>query len=369
MALKGLVLAGGRGTRLRPLSYSGPKQLVPVANRPILDYALASVREAGVEDIGIIVSPEHRAPIEAHLRDLGPALGARATVIEQERPGGLAHAVLTAKPFLGTAPFLLVLGDNLVGASLREAAARFTSEPACAARIWLKEAGDPTAFGVARVDPQGRVLELVEKPRDPPSNLALVGVYLLRASIFPIIEALTPSARGELEITDALSALIARGDRVDVELLESFWLDTGKKDDLLSANRVVLSHRLTAEQRGHVDPGSTVLGVVEIGLGAVVTRSRISGPTVIGPGCIVSDSVVGPGSAVGAGCTIERAEVEESVILPNTVVRGARLMRSLVGQRCHIELVDAGTLQLSLGDDCEVRVEPGARGATRARSG
>ncbi|HQP38024.1 MAG TPA: glucose-1-phosphate thymidylyltransferase, partial [Polyangiaceae bacterium] len=262
--MKGLILAGGSGTRLRPLTYTGAKQLVPVANRPILFYVVDNLVGAGITDIGVIIAPETGAEIKAALGD-GSRFGASLSYIPQDRPAGLAHAVATAEPFLRGSEFCMYLGDNLIGMPIRDAVSNFRSNPDVAAAVLLKEVPNPSSFGVAEVDANGHVVRLVEKPKEPRSNLALVGIYLFRPIIFDAIAKIQPSPRGELEITDAISKVIELGGRVDFGRVTSWWLDTGKKDDLLLANDTVLDDWLESAQEGDVDQASRISGRVKIG--------------------------------------------------------------------------------------------------------
>jgi glucose-1-phosphate thymidylyltransferase len=356
--MKGLVLAGGTGTRLRPLTYSGAKQLVPVANRPILFYVFDNLAEAGIRDIVVIVSPETGREVQEAIGD-GSRWMARVTFVEQSHPGGLAHAVKIAATALGNDEFCMFLGDNLIGTKIRSAADEFRASPDLSALIMLKEVQNPSSFGVAEVNAAGEVVRLVEKPEKPVSNLALVGIYFFRPDVFAAIERIRPSARGELEITDAISELIASGHRVRFERVTSWWLDTGKKDDILLANDTVLDAWLVPEVLGTVDPESKLIGRVRIEPGAEVVRSIVRGPAIIGEGTMVIDSRIGPFTSLGPGVRIERSVVDRCVIMEASSVEGIeRLEDSLVGRRVIIrrDSRPGRTLSLLVGDDCRVEL-------------
>ncbi len=357
-AMKGLVLAGGAGTRLRPLTHTGAKQLVPVANRPVLMYVIDNLADAGVDDIGVIISPETGHEIKTALGD-GSRWGAKFTFILQDRPAGLAHAVSTARPFLGGSDFVMYLGDNLIGTMIKSAVDKFRSDSAFAASIMLKEVANPAAFGVAEIDEKGQVTRLVEKPKEPKSNLALVGVYMFRPSIFDAIAKIEPSARGELEITDAISKVIELGGKVHCTRLDSWWLDTGKKDDLLLANHTVLDDWLKPAILGEVDSKTQLVGRVRVEAGARIERSSVRGPVIIGKGAIISDSRIGPFTAIGDGVTVTRSNVEHSVLMEkSSIIDVHRLEDSLIGKRVlvHPGLARRGALSLMVGDDCVVEL-------------
>ncbi len=356
--MKGLVLAGGSGTRLRPLTHTGAKQLVPIANRPILFYVLDNLVDAGVRDIAIIVSPETGAEVREAVGD-GTRWGANVTYILQNRPAGLAHAVATARAYLGDSDFCMFLGDNLIGTKIRSAVEAFGASPSIGASVMLKEVPDPSPFGVAEVDAAGNVVRLVEKPRQPSSNLALVGIYLFRSAIFGAIARIRPSARDELEITDAISMLIELGHTVRFNRIQSWWLDTGKKDDLLLANDTVLDDWLVHEVRGTVDGESRVSGRLRIDSGAQVVRSTIRGPVIIGARARILDAHVGPFTSIGDDVVIERASVEHSILLNGSQVRDiGRLEDSVIGRRVVIQPGDTrqGALNLLVGDDSRVEL-------------
>ncbi|HEU4340199.1 MAG TPA: glucose-1-phosphate thymidylyltransferase [Candidatus Binatia bacterium] len=351
--MKALVLAGGTGTRLRPLTYTVPKQLIPVANRPILFYVMQHIREAGIRDVGVIISPETGSQI----RDfLSKNTHLNFTYILQEQPLGLAHAVKVARDYLQDSPFVMYLGDNLIGHGIRDFVdGRQSSNPD--AVILLKEVEDPTMFGVAEVDASGRIRHLIEKPKKPPSNLALVGVYMFSPRIHDAIAEIKPSWRGELEITDAIQKLLEKGCVVQSSLLKSWWLDTGKKDDLLNANRIVLDEWTRREINGGVDAASRVVGRVKLEEGATVKRSEVRGPAAIGQGAIIENAFIGPYTSIGGGCTIKDSALEHCVVLEGVRVEGVeRLADSIVGRNSTVRRVVGNyqALRLMIGDDAEV---------------
>jgi glucose-1-phosphate thymidylyltransferase len=331
--MKGLILSGGKGTRLQPITFTSAKQLVPVANRPVLFYGIQAMADAGIEEIGIIIAPETGEEIREAVGD-GSRFGVRVTFIVQDEPAGLAHAVLTAEPFLGEDQFVMYLGDNLLQGGITELVRDFERERPDA-MILLTPVPDPEHYGVAELH-DGRVTSLQEKPPEPKTDLALVGVYLFTACIHDAARAIEPSARGELEITDAIQRLVDDGRRVDPHVVQGWWKDTGRLDDMLEANRLILD---TIERR--IDgtlTDSSVDGRVVIEEGAVLERSSVRGPAIIGKGARIVDAYVGPYSAIGDRCTIERAEVEHAIMLEGSSVRdlGARMESSLLGREVTI---------------------------------
>lgn len=355
--LKALILSGGRGTRLKPVTNTVAKQLLPVANRPILYYVLDQVREAGISHVGIIISPETGKFVKEAVGD-GSKWNADIHYILQSEPGGLAHAVKTALPFLEDSSFLMFLGDNLVGGGITKFVHEF-ADTSCACLVLLKEVSDARLFGVAEVDASGKVTRLIEKPKEPKSNLALVGVYLFTPKIHEAIREIKPSWRGELEITDAIQWLVERGEIVHSHVLDGWWLDTGKKDDLLEANRVVLDDLLNRNIEGRVDSASQVAGRVEIRRGADVANSVIRGPVSIAEGCQIRDSFVGPYTSIGAGTVIESSSVEHSVILENCRIYGLeRLSDSIIGRNAEIvrQLNSFKAVRFFVGDDSKIEL-------------
>ena len=361
--MKGLILCGGAGTRLRPITHTSAKQLVPVANRPILFYGLDDLAAAGVRDVGIIVG-ETRDEIEAAVGD-GSRWGVRVTFIPQESPLGLAHCVLIAKDFLGDDDFIMYLGDNMLQQGLTEFVERFEKARAAlgadapVAQILLAHVDDPRQFGVAEVNDAGEVVRLVEKPSEPPSDLALVGVYIFDRSIHEAVRAITPSVRGELEITDAIQWLLARGDVVRHEVLRGWWLDTGKKDTLLESNRLILE-RLEPRVDGAVDATSTIEGRVVIEAGAEIVGSRVRGPAIIGRDTRVVNSYIGPYTSIAEECEIRDSELDDSLVLAGSLIEGVGgITDSLIGRQA--EVTRSGrrpkALRLTLGDHSRVDLE------------
>src|SRR6476469_10013274 len=313
--LKGLILSGGRGTRLRPITHTNAKQLVPVANKPVLFYGLEAMADAGIEQVGIIIAPETGETIREATGD-GSRFGLELTYIEQDEPKGLAHAVLTAESFLGSSPFVMYLGDNLLKDGITELVETFKrSGPD--ALILLTHVPDPEHYGVAELDGD-RVKRLVEKPSEPPSDLALVGVYMFTSSIFDAGKAIKPSGRGELEITDAIQHLVDSGRRVDSHVVHGWWKDTGQVQDMLDANRLILDD--IEEHHGGEEIDSRVEGRVSVSEGAVVERSTIRGPAVIGKGARITDAYVGPYTAIGDDVVVTNSEIEHSIVLSGSSI-------------------------------------------------
>ncbi len=373
--MKALILAGGRGTRLRPITHTSAKQLVPVANKPVLFYGLEAIRAAGITEVGIVVSdpremlkPDHRtgemmtvmvnsqAEIRAAVGD-GSRFGVKVTYLEQEAPLGLAHAVKISRDFMRDEPFVMYLGDNLIKDGVTPFVREFERERPDA-QILLAHVPNPSEFGVAELSGD-HVVRLEEKPKQPKSDLALVGVYLFGPSVFEAVDAIQPSKRGELEITDAIQWLIDHGRRVRSHVIGGWWKDTGKVEDMLEGNRMMLGGIEPANE-GTVDAATQIEGVVRIGRGAVIERSRLRGPLVIGAGAVIRDAYVGPFTSIADGVEIDHAEIEHSIVLERSRITHVerRIESSLIGREA---VVTASGLKprahrLMLGDSSRVEL-------------
>jgi glucose-1-phosphate thymidylyltransferase len=356
MALKGLILSGGRGTRLRPITFTSAKQLVPVANTPVLFYGIEAMAAAGIDEIGIIIAPETGDEIREVTGD-GSRFGVRITYILQDEPAGLAHAVLTAEPFLGRDPFVMYLGDNLLQGGISDLVDTFVAHGPDAL-ILLTPVPDPQNYGVAELDANGAVARLVEKPAEPKSDLALVGVYMFTPLIHDAARAIEPSARGELEITDAIQWIVDGGKRVESHIVRGWWKDTGRLDDMLEANRLILD---TIERRidgelidAHVE------GRVIVEAGARLENATVRGPAVIGAGAVIRDAYIGPYTAIGPRCVIEGAEIEHSILLEGAAVRGldGRMESSLLGRDVQIARgrTQPRAYRFMVGDQSEIGI-------------
>jgi glucose-1-phosphate thymidylyltransferase len=353
--LKGLILSGGAGTRLRPITHTSAKQLVPVANKPVLFYGIEALVEAGITEIGVIIAPETGDEIRKAAGD-GSRFGAKLTYIEQEAPLGLAHALLTAEDFIRQNPFVMYLGDNLLRDGIVDLVDAFrSSEPE--ALILLTSVDDPSSYGVAELDGD-RVVRLVEKPEDPPSDLALVGVYMFTPAIFEAAHSIKPSGRGELEITDAIDVLIDAGRRVESHIVKGWWKDTGRLEDMLEANRLVLED-LEGKADGELID-SEVVGRVLIEDGARLENTRVRGPAVIAGGAQIADSYIGPYTAIGADVVVRGSEIEHSIVLEGSVIEDlpARMEGSLLGKGVRLTRSDGmpKTMQFLVGDNADIAI-------------
>ena len=349
--MKGLILSGGKGTRLYPLTYTRAKQLIPVANKPVLFRVIEAIRAAGVEEIGIVIGdtgPEIREAV----RD-GAQFGVRVTYIPQDAPLGLAHAVKISRDFLGDDRFVMFLGDNVIQGGISPLIAEFADHHDWNSQIVLTEVEVPEQYGVARLNGEGRIVELIEKPKDPPSNLALVGIYMFDPHIFEATEAIRPSFRGELEITDAIQWLVEHGYVVYPHIHRGWWIDTGRPGDMLTANSLVLEE-LTPEIRGRVDAESEVDTRVTVEDGAEIIHSVVRGPAIIGRNTRIVNSYVGPFSSIYHDVVIENSEIERSIVLEHSTIRDipTRIQDSLIGRYAEVTVnaLRPKAIKMHLGD-------------------
>jgi glucose-1-phosphate thymidylyltransferase len=351
--LKGLILSGGKGTRLQPITHTSAKQLVPVANKPVLFYGIEAMVAAGITQIGIIIAPETGDEIREVTGD-GSKFGAEITYLPQSAPLGLAHAVLTAEEFIGDSPFVMYLGDNLLRDGITTLAERFR-ESSPDALILLTKVKDPEHYGVAELK-DGKVVQLAEKPAEPKTDLALVGVYMFTSSIFDAAKAIEPSPRGELEITDAIQYLVDQGKNVEPHLVDGWWKDTGRLEDMLQANRLVLED-VPASNKGELID-TKLEGRVVIEEGARLERCLVRGPAVIGAGAQLVDAYIGPYTSIDTNVKVERAEIEYSIVLEGTQISdlSARMEASLIGKHSIITQTVGmpKTFKMLVGDNCEI---------------
>jgi len=353
--MKGLILSGGKGTRLYPLTYTSAKQLIPVANKPVLFRVIETLRDAGVSDIGVVVGDT--APDIKNAVGNGARWGVKITYIPQDAPLGLAHAVKISHDFIGDDRFVMFLGDNVIQGGLAPLLREFaSSDYNC--QIVLTPVAEPQNYGVAQLD-NGRIVRLIEKPQDPPSNLALVGIYMFDSNVFEAVNAIKPSWRNELEITDAIQYLVEKGYHVYPYIHTGWWIDTGKQKDMLAANSLVLEE-LVHIVEGHVDKDSVLEGKVTIEKGAEIINSRIRGPAIIGQDTRIVNSYVGPFTSIYHHCVVENSEIEHSIVLENSRIADlpARVEDSLIGR--HVQLtrspIKPKAYKLTLGDHSQVGI-------------
>lgn len=352
--MKALVLAGGKGTRLRPLTYTMAKQLVPIANKPIINYVIKDIENAGINDVGIIISPDTGDQIKNEISKT--KWNVNIKYILQAQPLGLAHTVIIARDFLGEEPFVMYLGDNLIQGGIKKIINTY-NESNSDSVIMLKEVENPSLFGVAQINRRGDIIRLVEKPKKPPSNLALVGIYVFSNLIHEAISSIKPSKRGELEITDAIQALMQSGKNIKSVILDNWWLDTGKKDDLLEANRVVLDELIERSIKSKIDKPTEIIGRVQIGKNCKIKDSKIRGPVVIGNNVKILNSFIGPYTSVGDNSIIVGTSLEHSVIMESVSLDNVeRIEDSIIGKNTLVKRSNSNhkAFRLMISDDSEV---------------
>lgn len=356
--MKGLILSGGSGSRLRPFTHTGPKQLIPIANKPALFYGVEDLTEAKIKNIGVILGLNMPEMIMDALGD-GSYFDAKITYIPQGEPRGLAHAVMVSEDYLESESFVMYLGDNILKSGVEEFVENF-DDSKFDARILLAHVKKPQQFGVAELNREGEVIGLEEKPKRPKSDLALVGVYLFKSPILKAVNSIKPSGRGELEITDAIQWLIDNGYNVDSHIVEGWWKDTGKPEDLLDANRLILDD-LKPDNQGKIEENVQLHGRVSIGEGTVIKgESVIKGPTIIGKNCIIGPKTyVGAYTAIGDNTTIEGTEIEDSIVIGDSRIKTRlKITESLIGRESEI-LDGAGAqrgLRLVIGEHSNLRL-------------
>ncbi len=337
--MKGIILHGGHGTRLRPLTHTGPKQLLPIANKPMSQYALEDLKQAGVREIGIVIGGTHPQKVEEYYGD-GQKFGVRITYIRQDRPGGISHAIGLCRDFVGDDKFIVYLGDNVLRKSLEDYTRRFSGSE-LDAMVLLCEVDDPRRFGIAELDGRdpGAIKRITEKPRDPTSNLAVIGIYFLSPKIFGIIDDLEPSWRGELEITDALDLSLRRGQRIGHDTVTGWWKDTGTPEDIIHANRLVLDS-IGTENQFLIDSDAAVNNNIVLGRGTTVSRdSLVTGPVIVGSNCHIGPAArIGPYVSIGDGCTIKNCEIRNSIVMSEcTVESGIEIDSSIIARGSIVE--------------------------------
>lgn len=353
--MKAIILCAGEGTRMRPLTYTSAKHLIPIANKPVIFYSIEAIAQAGIKELGIVVSPHREEEFKLTVGD-GSRWGMKISYILQRQPKGLAHAVSCAQEFIGREPFLVYLGDNLLENGVTDFVREFARGHANASLV-LYEVEDPRSFGVAQLQ-DGQIIKVIEKPKDPPSNLAIVGVYLFDENIFEAIREIKPSWRDELEITDAIQRLIDKGYRVTPHLVQGWWKDVGKPDDMLHANRLLLE-RITPQIDGELDSRSQIKGRVQVASGAKIINSELRGPLIIGEGALVEDSFIGPFTAIGPRVIVRQSEIEYSIVMEGSHIEGVgRIDHSLIGRNVTISKKDRRPEALSfvLADNSQIKL-------------
>ncbi|HEW91072.1 MAG TPA: glucose-1-phosphate thymidylyltransferase [Thermotogaceae bacterium] len=350
--MKALILCAGKGTRLRPLTFSNAKQLIPVANKPVILYSIENIRNAGIKEIGIVVNTENKMSFEDKLGD-GSEYEVKITYILQEEPKGLAHAVGISRNYLKDDPFMLYLGDNLIFENLKKYTQKFLKDD-CSASILLTPVPNPSQFGIAVLNEQGNIVKVVEKPKNPPSNFAIIGVYFFKKEIFEAIDNIKPSWRGEYEITDAIEYLIENEKKVRSHVIYGWWKDMGRPEDLSEANRQILEKMASRKILGNVDDMKNIYGIVEVGENSEIVNSQIRGPVIIGKNTVIKDSYIGPYTSIGNNVFIQASEIENSIVMDNTTIINIekRIDNSIIGSNAKLVRSDIRprVLRFVIGD-------------------
>jgi len=353
--MKGIILHGGHGTRLRPLTHTGPKQLLPIANKPMSQYCLEAMKDAGITEIVIIIGGTAPEKVQEYY-GTGEKFGVKITYVKQDEPRGISHAISLCEDFIDKEKFLVFLGDNILKKSLSDFVKEFEQSNADAT-ILLCEVPNPTQFGIADVNNNGMIKKIMEKPKNPPSNLAVTGIYFLTPKIFEIIRRLKPSWRNELEITDALQMLMEEGNKITHHIVTDYWKDTGTPNDIIHANKVILES-LEPKNLGTIEKGVQVEGKITIGKNSIIkNNSRIIGPVIIGENCIISDAQIGPNTSIGNNSKISRSDIQDSIIMENCeIMTDLKIRNSIISSNSKIYRAENEEKILLLGEGTNIKI-------------
>jgi glucose-1-phosphate thymidylyltransferase len=353
--VKGILLHAGHGTRLRPLTHTGPKQLLPIANKPMSEFCLESMRDSGITEIAIIIGGNGSNKVREYYGD-GGKLGLKITYVEQESPKGIAHAIGICKNFIGEDKFLVFLGDNIIQKSIRNIAEKFESDSSSAS-ILLCEVDNPSRFGIADVK-DGKIVKIMEKPKNPPTNLAVTGIYFLTPSIFDVIARLKPSWRNELEITDALDMLLREGHKITYDTITDYWKDTGTPEDIINANKEIIKN-MKPYFKGEKEENVSISGNVIVGLGTKIKKNcKISGPVIIGKNCVLEENtIIGPNTSIGNNSVISKSDIQDSIIMDNCeIITDVKIRNSIISANSKISKADNEEKVLLLGEGTNIKI-------------
>ncbi len=353
--MKGILLHGGHGTRLRPLTHTGPKQLLPIANKPMSEFCLDSIKDAGITEIVIIIGGNGSNKVKEYYGD-GNRLGLKISYIEQEFPKGIAHAISLCKNFVGEEKFLVFLGDNIIQKSIKDIAERFKKD-SVSATILLCEVDNPSRFGIADVK-DGKIVKIMEKPKNPPTNLAVTGIYFLTPSIFDVIARLKPSWRNELEITDALDMLLREGHKITYDTITDYWKDTGTPEDIINANKEIIKN-MKPYFKGEKEENVSISGNVIVGLGTKIKKNcKISGPVIIGENCVLEENtIIGPNTSIGDNSIISKSDIQDSIIMDNCeIIADVKIRNSIISANSKISKADNEEKVLLLGEGTNIKI-------------